>query len=125
MMICLANITALLTRLVHSKWTLLCHVQLLVIVFAVMLAGVQGGELLRNKLAESIESSAPVDEEMTAPHLRTIRRSTGFSPAHAACAAVVSIDLQLAPRVRAPHGSPGLAPSGHRLANNLCAPLLC
>lgn len=99
--------------------------QALIAILAITLAGTPGPDLLTVQAAEPLESSAPSEECVDSPVFHAPRR----------CSRVRRMDVgNTGPKICHPIGTSPvgsasrfmrLLPSGHRLANNLCAPLRC
>ena len=98
---------------------------LLVVAVAVTLAGGPGRDSLRVEEAEPVESSAPIEECVDAQHLHVSRRFHGVRKPELRIVFLAAADSNLRSLVGAWRLGRHRAISGHRLADDLRAPLLC
>jgi hypothetical protein len=114
-----------LNRSLGVTLRVLRHWRVLAIVLALFLTGAPGVDLLRAEEAEPLESSEPVEESVASPHLHACRRCPLVREAYSRPFVPLSINLYLPPEVSIFQVRRKQSSTGHRLANDLCAPLLC
>ena len=120
--------TAVLPRLTFPSRLMgggMRHWHILAIAVAVLLAGAPGTELVCIQEAELLESSEPIEECVTPPQMLASRRSSEFHESRGRDFVSADRNPRLQPRVPASCARARLTVAGHRLANDLCAPLLC
>lgn len=120
--------TALLPRLTFPIRLMgggMRHWHILAIVVAVLLSGGPGAELLCVQEVEPLESSEPIEECAAPTQMIASRRSSFCHESWTGAFICADSNPRLQPRVRASRASPRFALAGHRLAYDLCAPLLC